>query len=404
MSDDRDPIIESCLEELLSGQGPPDMKQRILDAWEAHKNKPVRSPHFRQPTPYRNRHPQPARQHPDRLPQINAGPRRTRHQSQRVSWIGWMTALAVLTGGGFFIFSNPRLLGPSWRTTLWSARIAPAIGMLPRVLRYRTIFKWTPLKAHRPLLPFPQTRASRRSMPTSTPFAEQSEDSGLDFDPRSRSDSLPEMKYGSDVEIVQFIDTQLGRRWREEGVEPSSPATDSPWCRRTYSRLIGRDPSVEELNRFTNDKHREKKRQLVDALCATADFAEYWASAWTNLLIGRIAEDKETDGRQRLEAYLQESILNNTPYDRVVFELISCEGSNSPDAKDYNGAADFLLANMDRDRTAATSRTCQVFLGKQLQCSQCHEHPLSGWSQQQYWQLNAFFRQMQVERVDGGAW
>ena len=42
MSDDRDPIIESCLEELLSGQGPPDMKQRILDAWEAHKNKFLR--------------------------------------------------------------------------------------------------------------------------------------------------------------------------------------------------------------------------------------------------------------------------------------------------------------------------------------------------------------------------
>ena len=108
------------------------------------------------------------------------------------------------------------------------------------------------------------------------------------------------------------------------------------------------------------------------------------------MLIGRIAEDKETDGRQRLEAYLQESILNNTPYDRVVFELISCEGSNSPDAKDYNGAADFLLANMDRDRTAATSRTCQVFLGKQLQCSQCHEHPFDKWKQTDFFHMASF--------------
>ncbi len=406
MSDDRDPIIESCLEELLSGQGPPDLKQRILDAWEIHKNKKVRSPHFRQPISHQNGRPQRSRQHPDRLPRINAQPRRTRYQPQQGSWIAWVTALAVLTGGGFFIFLKSGTTGTELannavvRDDEFNAGHASARDVVSSAGSENLEADSVEGDQFLPSSP-PNLGLAVEDDTDVTPLNEPNSAPGFDFDSELRSDSLAESKYSSDVEIVQFIDARLGERWREEGVEPSLPVADSQWCRRAYSRLIGRDPTIDELDRFTGNKHREKKRQLVDALCTSADFAKHWGTAWTNLLVGRTTDDKEVQSRQRLEAYLSESILNNTPYDQLVFELIGCEGSNSPDANDYNGAVNFLLANMDRDRNGATSRTCQVFLGKQLQCAQCHEHPLSGWSQQQYWQLNAFFRQMQSEPVDG---
>ncbi|MFI4875513.1 MAG: DUF1553 domain-containing protein, partial [Blastopirellula sp. JB062] len=68
-------------------------------------------------------------------------------------------------------------------------------------------------------------------------------------------------------------------------------------------------------------------------------------------------------------------------------------GSNQPDAEDYNPAVNFLGALLNQDATLATAKTCQVFLGRQAQCSQCHNHPWDDFDQRQYWQLNAFFRQ-----------
>ena len=47
----------------------------------------------------------------------------------------------------------------------------------------------------------------------------------------------------------------------------------------------------------------------------------------------------------------------------------------------------------------ATAKTAQVFLGVQVQCTQCHNHPFNEGRQNQFWELNAFFRQTRVERV-----
>ncbi len=41
----------------------------------------------------------------------------------------------------------------------------------------------------------------------------------------------------------------------------------------------------------------------------------------------------------------------------------------------------------------ATAKTAKVFLGLQVQCTQCHNHPFNDWKQNQFWELNAFFRQ-----------
>ena len=38
-------------------------------------------------------------------------------------------------------------------------------------------------------------------------------------------------------------------------------------------------------------------------------------------------------------------------------------------------------------------RTSQIFLGLQIQCTQCHNHPFNDWKQNQFWEMNAFFRQ-----------
>ncbi|MEM7560147.1 MAG: DUF1553 domain-containing protein, partial [Planctomycetota bacterium] len=52
----------------------------------------------------------------------------------------------------------------------------------------------------------------------------------------------------------------------------------------------------------------------------------------------------------------------------------------------------------DEEGTLATSATSKVFLGLQVQCTQCHNHPFNQWKQQKFWEFNAFFRQSRALR------
>lgn len=202
---------------------------------------------------------------------------------------------------------------------------------------------------------------------------------------------------------------QLEKSWREAGVRPAERATDAEWCRRVFLRLLGRIPTVEEVQAFAADEATGKRERLVEQLLANdsryaAEFAAHWADIWTTVLVGRKADGKPNEAsREQLAAYLRGEIAAQRPFDALAFELIAATGSNRPGADDYNGAVNFLLAHAGDKATQATSRVSRVFLGRNLQCGQCHVDPEGSESlvQQQFWQLNSFFRQMQVERLGG---
>ena len=97
--------------------------------------------------------------------------------------------------------------------------------------------------------------------------------------------------------------------------------------------------------------------------------------------------------RGGLEKYLRDSFADNKPYDRLVHELVSATGTNRPGSPGFNGAVNFLCGKLDEDATQATAHTAKLFLGLQVQCTQCHNHPFNDWKQNQFWQLNSFFRQ-----------
>ncbi|MCO6457581.1 MAG: DUF1549 domain-containing protein, partial [Pirellulaceae bacterium] len=209
-------------------------------------------------------------------------------------------------------------------------------------------------------------------------------------------------------QVVRFVNTQLRTAWEQAEVRPAEPATEAEWCRRVFLRVLGRIPLVEELETFLADSAADKRERLVERLLHESPYvdqmADHWSGFWTNVLAGRTGGlDKNAPGdRQALQVWLRRAIVEGRPFDQMAYELISATGSTSPEAPDYNPAVHYLLINMDPRATLATTRTTQAFLGKQLQCAQCHHHPSNEWAQEQFWQFSAFFRQMRVER-DGAA-
>jgi hypothetical protein len=79
--------------------------------------------------------------------------------------------------------------------------------------------------------------------------------------------------------------------------------------------------------------------------------------------------------------------------------LVTAEGATEPGAENFNGAVNFLVDKVNDEKAVlATSSTSRIFLGLQVQCTQCHNHPFNQWKQQKFWEFNSFFRQTRALR------
>ncbi len=195
---------------------------------------------------------------------------------------------------------------------------------------------------------------------------------------------------GSSETVVAKIDRLIRAGWTDNEVTPSDVAEDSEWLRRVYLDTVGHIPPAEDVRAFLADDRADKRSIAVDTLLDDEDYIRNWTTVWTNLLIGR-SNPREVN-RPALQKYLRESFAENRGWDDVVTDFIAAEGSH-----DENGATNFLLAHVNNQAVPATAITGQVFLGLQLQCTQCHNHPFNNQKQDEFWAFNSFFKQIKVQ-------
>lgn len=197
------------------------------------------------------------------------------------------------------------------------------------------------------------------------------------------------------AQLVSYINGQLQQRWRDEGITPSPQAEPLAWLRRASLDLRGRIPTRDEIESFLAGSEARRREEYVESTLADDDFAEHFATVWSNLLVGRSSQ--RAVYRDRLRGYLSDAFAANRSWGDVAGELVAAEGP------EQNPPTNFLLAHLNNEAVPATAITSRVLLGRQLQCSQCHSHPFNDWKQDQFWELNAFFQQCEVEQREGTA-
>ena len=114
---------------------------------------------------------------------------------------------------------------------------------------------------------------------------------------------------------------------------------------------------------------------------------------------------RDLTSRDGMMKYLRDTFAQNKPYDRMVFELVTAEGTTKPGTEGFNGAVNFLVGKVNEEKAVlAASSVSRIFLGQQVQCTQCHNHPFNDWKQQKFWEFNSFFRQTRaLRRFNNGA-
>ncbi len=422
MPDDRDnPLLDACLDEVLGGRRPPNLAARILQAHAARRPvdlsvlppelpgpppriaAAVASPSLPSPPPVlaaSNGHAAVVELAPIR---VTPRPAKRRSEWQTVAIAASALGLAALVGvAGYLGTRGQPVAKPAGGDKGTKPSEAAVASNTATNSAKGTPDKSSNTKAPAPIDISSQPQIASTNPPSVTP---ESPTSPLVAPPTYRDPS-------PDAEVISFVNAELARGWTENGVKPADPATDEEWCRRLYVRVLGRIPSVEELRPFLADRAADKRAKLVDKLLAderyVEEYARHWSGVWANILIGRTGGQGDSlASRDGLEQYLRQSLAANKPYNNLVHELLTASGSAKPGTDGYNGAVNFLLAGLNPDKnndaTLATSRVSRVFLGHQLQCAQCHNHPSQDWSQEQYWAMNSFFRQLHVERAGDAA-
>lgn len=182
------------------------------------------------------------------------------------------------------------------------------------------------------------------------------------------------------------IDALVLTKLEQQKLPPNARATDEVFLRRVYLDTVGRIPSLKETQAFLADTAADKRAKLIDQLLASPGYQQNYFNFWADVL--RL-KSTTIGGGQSLPAglayadWLKQSLAANKPYDVMVKELITAEG------KTYdNGAVGFYIRdyNMQLDNMAVTT---QVFLGTQMVCAQCHDHPFDKWSMMDYYQMAA---------------
>jgi hypothetical protein len=191
------------------------------------------------------------------------------------------------------------------------------------------------------------------------------------------------------------LDGLIEASWRRAGVTPSPPASDSEFLRRVTLDLAGRPPALGEVRVFLADNQPDKRRRLVDRLLASPEFGEFWADRYANLLWHEQA--KRTARERDPRAWLVKAFNDNVGYDKISGVIIAGRGNT-----DEHGGLTFIT---DRLRAAGpeglTASVARVFLGMQIQCAQCHDHPYdTRWKQEDFWGLVAYFAGTRVRQDD----
>ncbi|MEX2027239.1 MAG: DUF1549 domain-containing protein, partial [Pirellulaceae bacterium] len=201
---------------------------------------------------------------------------------------------------------------------------------------------------------------------------------------------LPKLSPPATADMPAVVATKVDEILRQEvpATAPTAKAvvSDELYLRRATLDVIGRLPSPEEITAFVLDPVEDKRAKLIERLLADERYCENWGRYWRDVVMYRKTETQASFAyTEPLTTFFQTELNANTPWSAIATHMITASGDALA-----NGANGLIVAQqgMPEDVTAEVSR---IFLGVQISCAQCHDHPTDRWKREQFHQLAAFF-------------
>jgi hypothetical protein len=224
------------------------------------------------------------------------------------------------------------------------------------------------------------------------------------------------------VEKKDFVKTPIDHfilsKLEEKEWAPSEPEKKEKWIRRVSLGLTGLPPTLQEFENFVHDDSSRAREKVVDRLLASPRYGEHWARQWLDL--ARYADSNGFQADQLRDSWaFRDWVINainqDMPFDQFTIEQIAGDllPNATIDQKIATGFHRTPTCNVEAGVHPEENRVNQVFdrvnatgttwLGTTLECAQCHSHKYDPFSQEEYFQMFAFFNNtpLEVENKSG---
>ncbi len=194
--------------------------------------------------------------------------------------------------------------------------------------------------------------------------------------------------------LADRIDVALAAAWLAEGLEPAALADDATWLRRLSLDLRGIIPTAAEVTAFLADARADKRDATIDAFLASPDFARHLSYLWSNVLFATAPRERQRT-EVLLRPWLEAQFAAGAPFSTIVDGVVAgAEWTRYPTSSAY------VLTYQDSIETLAGA-VARSFLGLQIQCAQCHDHPFDAWKQVEFNRFAAFFIDVRSDHTAG---
>lgn len=180
--------------------------------------------------------------------------------------------------------------------------------------------------------------------------------------------------------IDKLVDANLAKH----KVKPNDLTSDDQFVRRVYLDITGTIPTYKQARAFLSNRDPEKRTKLIDALLNTEGYASHMFNYWADILRLRDREVTNNAPGKLYNEWIKVCLEENKPYDKWVYEMLTAEGKYLD-----NPATGYILrdSGMPLD---AMNNTVRIFLGTQIGCAQCHDHPFDKWKRKEFYEVAAF--------------
>jgi hypothetical protein len=169
--------------------------------------------------------------------------------------------------------------------------------------------------------------------------------------------------------------------------------SDATYLRRVWLDIVGDIPTPEHVTAFLLDPAADKRERVVHELLANPQYGQNWARYWRDVILYRKLEDRSAIVANPLVVALTDKLNENERWNKIAAEFVTASG----DIRENGATAIHAAQDARTEETAA--EMSRIFLGIQIQCCQCHDHPYDHWKREQFHEFAAFFPRLALRPI-----
>ncbi len=187
------------------------------------------------------------------------------------------------------------------------------------------------------------------------------------------------------ADVAKTVDTLIRTELDGSSIPVAPLCQDEDFLRRVSFDITGQPPAPDQVTLFGLNPSKTKRAAAIDQYLTSPEFGRNWGRYYRDVIFLNSTNVRARIGQPTFENWITEQFNQNRPWNEVVTDLLTATG----DVRERGDTALFLAHEADAAEVAAEA--CRIFLGIQIQCANCHNHPSDIWKREQFHELAAYF-------------